>query len=248
MNEEEIINPADIQFIDYVELPYYPNGIRAGLPSECGDLVEETIAVPSMLAAHANFVLPVMGESMRDFNLQNDDKILVQIKEVPDNGELVVACLRDGLTVKAFYEDEQGRRWLVRGNPDFEPIPLGPDMPVHIEGVVTAILHSSPRVPLRQCAKIVNDYKNVHADSFACDFELLTDQARRKGREEAVVEALRLAAQGSVAGFMEELHHQAMLGYVQYNSLPTTALHEKINKFFGCSFSYESVRRNRRDV
>ncbi len=49
------------------------------------------------------FMLRVQGSSMIDAGISDGDKIIVRKQEVAQNGEIVVALVDDGATVKRFY-------------------------------------------------------------------------------------------------------------------------------------------------
>ena len=49
------------------------------------------------------FMLRVKGSSMIDAGIYNGDKIVVRKQEVAENGEIVVALIDEGATVKRFY-------------------------------------------------------------------------------------------------------------------------------------------------
>ena len=49
------------------------------------------------------FMLRVQGSSMIDAGIYNGDKIVVRKQEVAENGEIVVALIDEGATVKRFY-------------------------------------------------------------------------------------------------------------------------------------------------
>ena len=114
------------ELVEWVNVLYFPNGVRAGVPIDAGDDTSETIAIPKTFADDISFVVPVRGQSMRDFDLHEGDKLLVRYTECADNGDFVIASIDGGNTVKVYYEDENGDRWLVPGNPDFRPILLSP--------------------------------------------------------------------------------------------------------------------------
>lgn len=149
------LNPEPVE---WVELPYFANGVRAGWPENVSDQEMEMVLVPKHLAKDASFVVPVRGQSMRDFDLHEGDKLLVKIQETAEVGEIVVALVDGGDTVKVYYEDEAGRKWLLPGNRDFAPIALLPDMDVRIQGVVRQILHETPGLGISECRRIMRSY------------------------------------------------------------------------------------------
>ena len=232
---------------EWVEVPYYPNGVRAGVPMDAGDDNHETIAVPRAFAADISFVVPVRGQSMRDFDLREGDQLLVRYTECADSGDFVIACVDGGNTVKVFYEDENGDRWLIPGNHDFQPILLSAESNNRIVGVVKRIIHELPRVSMRDCARIVRAQMGTKPNRRASEFPFFTDTAIREGRCERVFELLRRAAEGTVTDLMQELHHQSLIGNIDYHSTSTKRLQEVLVEFLGITYGYENIRRHRLD-
>ena len=68
------------------------------------------------------FALQVEGDSMKDEGILDGDLVLVERRQIAQNGDRVVALLPDGsTTLKTFYKEEDHIR-LQPANPDFEPI------------------------------------------------------------------------------------------------------------------------------
>jgi len=233
--------------VEWTNVRYFPNGVRAGMPADTGDDNHETIAVPKAIAGDISFVVPVRGQSMRDFDLKEGDQLLVRCTECADNGDFVIACIDGGSTVKVFYEDENGDRWLIPGNPDFHPILLSADSNIRIVGVVKRIIHELPRVPMRECARILRTQKGIRPDRRASEFPFFTDTAIREGRCERVFELLRRAAEGTVTDLMQEMHHQSLIGNIDYHNATTKRLREVLVDFLGITYGYENIRRHRLD-
>ncbi|MHB8896063.1 MAG: transcriptional repressor LexA, partial [Candidatus Geothermincolia bacterium] len=118
--------------------------IAAGEPIEALNVPDE-IEVPASLASGRGvYALKVAGESMVDEGIFDGDYVVVEEKPVPENGETVVALI-DGTraTLKKFYREETadgGRIRLQPANPSMQPIILGPDDSVEIQGRVTGVL------------------------------------------------------------------------------------------------------------
>ena len=52
------------------------------------------------------FLLKVCGESMINAGILNGDYVLAQEENTAHNGDMVVAMIEDGATVKTFYKEE----------------------------------------------------------------------------------------------------------------------------------------------
>lgn len=67
------------------------------------------------------FALRVSGESMIEAGIMDGDIVVVRKQSAVDNGEIVVALVEDGATVKAFYK-EDGHFRLQPRNSTMDPI------------------------------------------------------------------------------------------------------------------------------
>jgi len=81
---------------------------------------------------------------MVDEGILDGDYVVVEQKQVPENGDTVVALV-DGtqVTLKKFYKEsgpEGPRIRLQPANSSMEPIILGPDETIEIQGKVRGVL------------------------------------------------------------------------------------------------------------
>jgi repressor LexA len=118
--------------------------VAAGEPIEALADRDE-IEVPSSLAGGANvYALKVSGSSMVDEGIFDGDYVVVEEKPVPENGETVVALI-DGsrATLKKFYREttpDGPRIRLQPANASMQPIIIGPDEAIEIQGRVRGVL------------------------------------------------------------------------------------------------------------
>ena len=100
------------------------------------------------------------GDSMEDANLYDGDRVLVLMKQRFRDGDIVVARIGDGYTVKCYYEDDEGKHWLVAQNKEkeneYRPILLEEQENVQLYGVVAFVMRSELRVPTRNIRRLVN--------------------------------------------------------------------------------------------
>ena len=136
---------------------YYENGVIAGVPTDPGDIVKgDYILLPQKLVGwHPVFVVPVRGDSMRDAGFMPGDRLQVQVVEEVDDGDIVIASIDGDFTVKAFCVDEQGQRWLVPCNDEYDAILLTEEMNVSIVGKVIGHTKETPRIPYSNCQKAI---------------------------------------------------------------------------------------------
>ena len=96
--------------------------VAAGSPIMADANVENHYAVEaSLFRPRADFLLRVVGLSMRDAGILDGDLIAVHRTQHADDGRIVVARLDDEITVKRVRHDG-GRLLLLSENPDFAPI------------------------------------------------------------------------------------------------------------------------------
>lgn len=81
--------------------------VAAGEPILAQENIENYFPVPvEMLHNRPAFMLTVRGESMVNAGIFDGDYILVEEQHTAENGDMVVALIEDGATVKTFYKEE----------------------------------------------------------------------------------------------------------------------------------------------
>ncbi|MBT5028121.1 MAG: transcriptional repressor LexA [Nitrospina sp.] len=112
--------------------------IAAGKPLEALDQSEVVDLLPDGGDKDV-FVLRVKGNSMIDDHIQSGDYVIVEKRNVAENGETVVALVdNDRATLKRFYR-ENGRIRLQPAHPDMKPIYVR-EGDFAIQGVVISVL------------------------------------------------------------------------------------------------------------
>ena len=75
---------------------------RAGSPILAEENITDTLSLPTEIVGDApSFVLSVRGESMIEAGINDGDYVVVKEQPVANNGDIVVAIIDDGATVKA---------------------------------------------------------------------------------------------------------------------------------------------------
>ena len=96
--------------------------VAAGQPLLAVENIENYFPIPTEFMPNAEtFMLKVKGDSMINAGIFNGDKILVQKQSDAQNGDIVVALIDDGATVKTFHK-EKGYYRLQPENDTMEPI------------------------------------------------------------------------------------------------------------------------------
>ena len=105
-----------------VEVPLLGK-ITAGSPIEAIEHPDEYFSLPAYMIPNNKevFTLNVSGESMINAGIFDGDYVLVEQMQTARNGDMVVALIEDGATVKTFYREEGVIR-LQPENDALEPI------------------------------------------------------------------------------------------------------------------------------
>lgn len=81
--------------------------VAAGEPLLAEQNVENYFPIPMEFMPNAQtFMLTVKGESMINAGIFDGDMVLVEQRNYARNGEMIVALVDDGATVKTFYKEE----------------------------------------------------------------------------------------------------------------------------------------------
>lgn len=96
--------------------------VAAGEPLLAEQNIEDYFPIPvERLPNNQTFLLCVRGDSMVNVGILDGDYILVEQRPTAENGEIVVALVEDGATVKRFFK-EDGHYRLQPENDSMDPI------------------------------------------------------------------------------------------------------------------------------
>lgn len=96
--------------------------VAAGEPLLAQENIENYFPIPmEYMPNNETFMLNVKGESMINIGIFDGDMVLVERQQSANNGDLVVALVEDGATVKTFYKEEGFYR-LQPENDNMDPI------------------------------------------------------------------------------------------------------------------------------
>ena len=125
-----------------IRLPFY-DGLAAGFPSPAMDYQHESLDLNEKFVSHpeASYFVRVRGESMINLGILDGDICLVDRQEEIYDGNIVVAFVNGGLTVKTLDTStkDKGYLRLMPANPDFKPIKIHPEDQFILQGKVTSI-------------------------------------------------------------------------------------------------------------
>ncbi|MXX57005.1 MAG: transcriptional repressor LexA [Gemmatimonadetes bacterium] len=117
--------------------------VAAGQPIEAIE-DSETLAVPSDMVPRRfrHYALRVAGDSMIDEQIRDGDHIVVRARETANDGETVIALIRDeAATVKKLYREPGNRIRLQPANETMDPI-IEDAADVRIQGVVVGLVRN----------------------------------------------------------------------------------------------------------
>lgn len=115
---ENVIAPS---FGRAVEVPLVGN-VAAGPPILAEENITDTMTLPTDIVGDApSFMLSVRGDSMIEAGINDGDYVVVKEQPVANNGDIVVALIDDGATVKRFYREKDHIR-LQPENSSMDPI------------------------------------------------------------------------------------------------------------------------------
>src|ERR1700754_506876 len=100
--------------------------VAAGSPILAEENIESQLEVdPALFRPRADYLLRVVGMSMRDVGILDGDLLAVHKTATASDGQIVVARLDDEVTVKRL-KHERDHLLLLPENPDFDPIEVDP--------------------------------------------------------------------------------------------------------------------------
>lgn len=123
-------------------LPIFSAQVPAGFPSPADDHLEGRLDPNQLLVKRpaATFFCRADGQSMHPL-IHDGDLLVVDRSIPPQPGDIVVATLDGGLTVKMLSGGQSGWR-LEPANPAFPSIKIDPEEGVQVWGVVTFSISS----------------------------------------------------------------------------------------------------------
>ena len=145
MDEKKLIDGADyitLEDAKRLKLPYFEQ-VSAGFPSPAADYQHESLDMNEKFVHHpeASYFVRVKGESMTGLGILDGDICLADRQEEIADGNIVVAFVNGGLTVKTLDTStkELGFLRLLPANPAYPPIIIDANDQFILQGKVTSI-------------------------------------------------------------------------------------------------------------
>lgn len=138
-NKARSIEVSPPSFASARALPLY-GYVAAGQPIEAISSPAE-IAVPEefLSGPRSYYVLQVRGESMIEEHIRDGDYVIVEARELANNGEMVIALVDGENTTLKWFFRENGRIRLQPSNANLSPL-FFEESRVKIQGVVVGVM------------------------------------------------------------------------------------------------------------
>ena len=142
-------------------IPVSTSSARCGNPSELGDeSIDDYYMIPKALGGpYPEMYIPVIGDSMIDAGYEEGDMLRVRFGVQPRDGKDMLMLIDGASTVKTFFTDEDGVKWLVPQNDEYTAFPLTEDMDVRPLGMVVKVEKDSPHHSSSSCLKAIRKAK-----------------------------------------------------------------------------------------
>jgi repressor LexA len=114
--------------------------VAAGRPLESYSHQEELNVPSQMLKGSGDFyILKVAGDSMLQEGILDGDHVIVRKQSAANNGDIVVAFIDDGASIKKFFQ-KKSKIELHSANPKYSPLIITPKQNFRIEGVYCGLM------------------------------------------------------------------------------------------------------------
>lgn len=143
-------------------VPVSGSSAICGYPTEPGDydLSDYVLLPKELMGIHPEMFVPVEGESMLDAGYEPGDQLRIRFGVTPHDNEDVLAWIDGRCTVKTLFTDEDGQKWLVPRNEEYDAIMLTEEMDVRMLGVVLSVEKPSSRASSRGLLQSIRRTKN----------------------------------------------------------------------------------------
>lgn len=138
----------------------YDNPVNCGIPKDVGDLSYDYNMMPhDYWPPNRIFMVPAFGDSMRDADIHAGDLLTILTEARFMDDDMVLVNIDGECTVKAYFEDDDGGKWLVPYNDKYDAIKLSETDNVYVVGKVVGVTRQHPRVRHRDSERIVRAFK-----------------------------------------------------------------------------------------
>lgn len=98
----------------------FSSSVKAGFASAADDYIEKRVSLDECfdINSPSTFLFTVSGDSMINLGIYEGDKVIIEKTNTAKNGDIVVAFIDDGYTLKT-YRNKNSKIWLEPANPDY---------------------------------------------------------------------------------------------------------------------------------
>ena len=123
LKEEDLIQEKNNRFYinkDLFGAILFSSSVKAGFASVAEDSIEKRVSLDESFAIDnpSTFLFTVSGDSMIELGIFEGDKVIVKKTNTARDGEIVIAYIDDGYTLKT-YRNKQGKVWLEPANSNY---------------------------------------------------------------------------------------------------------------------------------
>lgn len=113
--------------------------VEAGLPTDTEEQNLDTISLEDFLIEEKDktYILEVKGDSMIEAHIEEGDYVLVERKGDPRDGDIVIAEIDGGWTMKYFRKKGE-KVWLEPANKNYKP--MYPKESFQVSAIVKAVI------------------------------------------------------------------------------------------------------------
>ena len=142
-------------------IPVSANGARCGRPEDLEEEnIDDYILLPkAVVGQHPEMFIPAIGDSMIEAGYEEGDMLRVRFGVEARDGKDMLMLIDGKCTVKTFFTDEDGVKWLLPQNDEYTAFPLTEDMEVRVLGMVMGVEKDSPHHSSASCLKTIRKAK-----------------------------------------------------------------------------------------
>lgn len=123
LKEENLIEEKNSHFYiskDLFGAVLFSSAVKAGFASVADDYIEKRVSLDESFDIDnpSTFMFTVSGDSMIDLGIFEGDKVVVKKTNIAKDGDIVVAYIDDGYTLKT-YRNRQGKVYLEPANENY---------------------------------------------------------------------------------------------------------------------------------
>ena len=164
-------------------VPLSECSVICGYPKETCDMaLSDYLLLPKKIVGmHPQIFIPAEGDSMIEAGYEPGDSLRVKLDVSAHDGDDVLIWIDGKCTVKTYYTDEDGQKWLVPRNSSYDSILLTDEMDVRVLGIVVGVEKASFRAPSRSLLQAIRKTKNKLKAASKLTKEEVDERIRKMG-------------------------------------------------------------------